>query len=51
MNRAGPVIEQLLDENTQLHFMDNRHKAAKRNAVESREKLCFPSELLYLLGS
>jgi hypothetical protein len=36
MNRAGPVMEQLLDENDTSRFMDNRHKAAKRNAVEAK---------------
>ena len=46
MNRAGPVVEQLVEENENLRFMDNRHKAAKRNAVEPKEKLRFPQELI-----
>lgn len=34
MGRAGPVVEQVMDENEQLHFLNNRDQAQKRNAVE-----------------
>jgi hypothetical protein len=43
-------MEQLLDENDQLRFMENRGKAAKHNAVEAKEKLKFPDEILVMLG-
>lgn len=48
--RAGPVVEQILDENDQLRFMENRSKASKHNAVEAKEKLKFPDEILIMLG-
>lgn len=31
--------------------MDNRHRAAKRSAVEAKEKIQFPQDLLQMLGS
>lgn len=42
VGRAAPVLEQLLSENQQLKFMDNRAKASKRSACEAKEKLSFP---------
>jgi len=32
MQRAGPVIEGVIDENDQMYFLNNRDQAQKRNA-------------------
>jgi len=42
MQRAGPVMEQVIEENEQSFFMNNRELAQKRNAVELRSALKFP---------
>jgi len=49
MSKAGPVMEQVIEENEQLNFFNTREKAAKRNAVEMKQNLRFPEELLTLL--
>lgn len=51
MQRAGPIMEQVIDENEQLYFLNNRDLAQKRNAVELRSTLRFPPELLALFSS
>jgi hypothetical protein len=51
MSRAGPVVEQLIEENEQLRFISNRQQAAQRNAVEPKSLLKFPNEILLMLGS
>jgi hypothetical protein len=48
MQRAGPVMEQVIEENEQLSFLNNRDQASKRNAVELKQTLKFPMELLML---
>ena len=50
MQRAGPVMENVIDENEQMFFIDNRDLAQKRNAVELKQTLKFPIELLFLFG-
>jgi hypothetical protein len=50
MSRAGPVVEQAIDENEQLYFLNNREQASKRNAVELKQSLKFPTELLHLFS-
>ena len=50
MARAGPVVEQAIDENEQLYFLNNREQAQKRNAVELKQSLKFPMELLHLFS-
>ena len=51
MSRAGPVVEQLIEENEQLRFISNRQQATQRNAVEPKSLLKFPNEILLMLGS
>jgi hypothetical protein len=45
MARAGPVMELVIEESEQLHMLD----AAKRQAVELKQSLKFPDEVLTLL--
>lgn len=50
MMSAGPVMEKVIEDN-QAHFdLNNRAAAAKRNAVEMKQNLKFPLELLYLFS-
>jgi hypothetical protein len=51
MQRAGPVIEGVIDENDQMYFLNNRDQAQKRNAVELKQSLKLPKELLVLFGN
>ena len=46
--KAGPVMEKVIDENAQNFFVMNRGAAAKRNAVELKQNVKFPQELLWL---
>lgn len=48
MQRAGPVMELVLEENEQLSFLANRDQAQKRNAVDLKQTLKFPQEVLAL---
>ena len=41
-------MEQVIEENEQLTFLNNREQAQKRNAVELKQTLKFPMELLML---
>ena len=50
VNKAGPVIEKLVEENQEIAFLNNRGAAAKRNAVELKQSLKFPMEILYLFS-
>jgi len=50
MNRSGPVMELCIEENESLWFKNDKNKVAKRNAVEARDKIQFPQDLLSLLG-
>ena len=51
IQRAGPVVENVLDENDQLYFLNNKELAQKRNAVELKQSLKFPAHLLSLFGN
>ncbi len=51
MQRAGPIMEQVIDENEILYFLNNKDQAQKRNAVELRSTLKFPPELLALFSN
>jgi hypothetical protein len=51
MSKACPVMEQVVEENEQLRFINNRQAAAQRNAVEQKSALKFPEELLMMLGT
>lgn len=44
-------MEQVVEENQQLRFINNRQAAANRNAVESKSSLKFPQEILMMLGT
>ena len=50
MQRSGPVMEGVIKENEQIFFLNNREQAQKRNAVELKQTLKFPNELLALFG-
>jgi len=50
MQRAGPVMEQVIEENEQLYFINNKEMAQKRSSVELKSSLKFPSELLTLFS-
>lgn len=45
------MVENVLDENDQLYFLNNKELAQKRNAVELKQSLKFPNELLSLFGN
>lgn len=40
-----------MNENTELHFILNKSKAASKNAVEPKSSLAFPENFLYLFSS
>jgi len=48
MQRAGPVMENVVQEIEQDSFMANREKAQKKGAVEAKSTLTFPKEVLTL---
>ena len=50
MNKSGPIIEKIIEENQEMYFLNNRGAAAKRNAVELKQSLKFPNELLSLFS-
>jgi hypothetical protein len=50
MQRAGPVVEGVIEENEQLFFLNNTSQAQKRNAVELKQTMRLPKELLALFG-
>lgn len=50
MTSAGPVMEKVIEENQTNFDLNNRSAAAKRNAVEMKQNLKFPEELLYLFS-
>lgn len=50
MARAGPVMEQIIEENNKLRQASNSEKT-QRTAVEARQSLQIPNELLVMLGS
>lgn len=50
MQRAGPVMEKVIEETEQLHFLNTREQAQKRSAVELKVSLKFPEELLSLFS-
>ena len=50
MIRAGPVMELVIEESEQLYYLKNKDAVAKRQAVELKQNLKFPDEILTLLG-
>lgn len=50
MARAGPVMERVIDESEQIAFLKNKDSVSKRQAVELKQNLKFPDEILTLLG-
>jgi hypothetical protein len=50
MQRAGPVMEQVIEENEQINFLNARDQASKRSAVELKVSMKFPEELLALFS-
>jgi hypothetical protein len=44
-------MEGVIEENEQLHFLNNKEMAQKRNAVELKQTLKLPKELLPLFGN
>ena len=50
MSRSGPVMDQVIEDNEQLQFLNNRDQATKRNAVELKSNLKFPPEILHLFA-
>lgn len=51
MNKAGPVVEKVIEENSELYLLFNKAAAAKRNAVELKSQFKLPPELMYLFGT
>jgi len=43
-------MEQVIEESEQLYFLENKQAVAKRQAVELKQNLKFPPEILTLLG-
>lgn len=50
MGRAGPVMEQCVEENTKLRFAQFQDSASKPAAIELKQTLEFPDEILVMLG-
>jgi len=51
MGRAGPVMEQLVEENNKLRFAQNLQSTSKPAAIELKQTLQFPDEILIMLGT
>ena len=52
MARAGPVMEQVIEENSKLRLaLDNEKSGAKPPKVEQKQSLHFPNEILFMLGT
>lgn len=52
MGKSCPVMEQLLEENENIRFYQNRSKGAQqRKPVDQRSSLKFPDEILMMLGT
>jgi hypothetical protein len=50
MGRAGPVMELVIEESEQLFYLKNKDTVSKRQAVELKQNLRFPEEILVFLG-
>lgn len=51
MEKAGPMMLKVIEENSQVYFMENsKGVAAKGNAVELKGNLVFPKLLLHLFS-
>ena len=48
MTRAGPVMEQILEENVKLRAMEGTQEKSK--PIELKQTLVFPNEILLMLG-
>ena len=48
MSRAGPVMEQILDENVKLRAMEGSNEKSK--PWELKQTLEFPKDILVMLG-
>lgn len=51
MGRAGPVMEQMVEENNKLRFAQNLASNTKPAAIELKQTLEFPDDILIMLGS
>lgn len=52
MARAGPVMEQVIEENSKLRLaLDKEKSGAKPPKVEQKQSLHFPNEILFMLGT
>ena len=49
MGRAGPVMEQIIEENNRLRFAQ-RIADKEGSAIELKQTLDFPQEILVMLG-
>jgi hypothetical protein len=51
IGNAGPVMQKVIEENQNTFFLhSSKGRAAKGNAVELKQTLSFPKELLYLFS-
>jgi hypothetical protein len=50
MGRAGPVMEQMVEENNKLRFAQNLGMTSKPAAIELKQTLDFPDDILIMLG-
>ncbi len=51
MQRAGPIMEKIVEEIEANASINNRDQAAKKSAVELRSTLKLPDEILTLLST
>ena len=51
MARAGPVMEQIVEENSRLWQAQSSEKAPKATAIELKQTLQFPDDVLVMLGT
>mmetsp|Transcript_4407 Transcript_4407/g.7484 ORF Transcript_4407/g.7484 Transcript_4407/m.7484 type:complete len:411 (+) Transcript_4407:466-1698(+) len=50
LGKAGPLMEKLIEQNQDEFFLKTRGEAKKRNAVELKNTIKFPSEILLLFA-
>lgn len=50
LDQSGPIMQKVIEENELLHFKEKRGEAANRNAVELKQNIKIPQEILYLFS-
>ena len=51
MSNVTPIVEKVLEENTELYMLSHKENAKKRNAVEQKADFRFPEQALHLFST